>query len=324
MNRLFLFSILTFFTFACDGGENEKTDSKAKMQNLDSKTIVYVLPNDGPYYDLKWYGVKTELESKGYTVKRESAGGYKNIAKQLDIIENAIVTKVAGLIIHPVNDLAVKPIVEKAISMGIPVIAENVNIQSDKLSGSVMLENAANGWELAMELTCELKGKGQILALIGPTGHEQASAMWEAASKYFEKFRDIQIIKKEYLDATSQDANKVVESILIANPYITGIYCWYVQNAIGAALAVKKLKYAPGKIKIVAKDIDPQSEILMKDDYISALLVGEPITMGRESAKLIDSIIKNKTVIRHIKMRNYMVTKELLPNIDRSGFQRNW
>jgi ribose transport system substrate-binding protein len=310
---------LIFILFA--GCKNNDTPKQKSGQASSNKTIVYILPNDGPYYDLKWYGVKSELEMRGYTVKRESAGGYKNISKQLEIIENGIITNVAGMIIHPVSDVAVVPTVEKAINQGIPVIAENVNIQSDKISGSVMLENAANGWEIAMELTSELNGEGSIIALVGPAGQEQASAMWDAAKMYFKKFSQIKIIKEEYLDANAQAAHPIIESALITEPNVKGIYCWYVQNAIGAATAVKQKGYAPGSIKIVAKDIDDQSEALMNEGYISALLVGEPITMGRESAKLIDAIIKGTSCDKHVKLRNYLVTKDLLNKIDRSGFQ---
>jgi ABC-type sugar transport system substrate-binding protein len=86
---------------------------------LTSKQVAYVLPNDGPYYDLKWYGVSTELEKLGYQPQKYSAGGYKGLKKQIDIMDNLIQKGVGAIILHAVDEKAVVPFVERAADAGI-------------------------------------------------------------------------------------------------------------------------------------------------------------------------------------------------------------
>jgi ABC-type sugar transport system substrate-binding protein len=287
---------------------------------LTSKQVAYVLPNDGPYYDLKWYGVSTELEKLGYQPQKYSAGGYKGLKNQVDIMDDLIQKGVGAIILHAVDEKALVPSVERAADVGIPVIAENVNIYSPKLAGSVQLANYQNGWELAMALVQAIGGKGKIVSLIGPPGLDVTDEMWRGAKGYLERFPGVQVVREEYLQVNVPDAEKITGAILLAHPDIDGIYAWYVQNAIGAALAVKNKGIKPGQVKIVAKDTNPQGESLLKEGYLSWLLVGEPIEMGRVSARMVDSVFKGAAYEKRVLMRNRLVGPITIDLIDRSGF----
>ena len=314
--------ICCLLIIAC--GETHKQNNgndKIQWNPNNSKEIAYVLPNVGPYYDQKWYGVKDELTKLGYNPIMYDAGGYKDTKRQIEIMDNLIQKRVAGIILHPTSSEALVNPVENAIKMQIPVIAENVKVFSDKIVANVMLDNERNGWEIAMCIVDKLKGKGDIIALVGPPGHEQAGTMWNAAKKYFSEFPGIRIIKEEYLDAKANDALKVTESLLTAYPKANAIYCWYVQNAIGAAQAVKAAGIKPNKIVIAAKDINPEGENLLKEGYITGLLVGTPIEMGRTSARVIDSILKGKPYSNLYMLSNYLVTADYVDKIKRDGFE---
>jgi len=285
-----------------------------------SKTVAYVQPNDGPYYDLKWSGVERRLKELGYQPQKYSAGGYKNVKTQADIMDNLIQKRVAGIILHSVDGNALAPYVQRAFSAGIPVIAENVDIPAPELAGSVQLANDENGWELAMALVNELKGRGNIVALVGPPGLDVTDAMWKSAKEYLARFPEIRILREEYLAVNAPAALDVTENILTAHKDIDGIYAWYVDNAIGAVQALKNRGFAPGKVKIVCKDINPQGEALVREGYLSACLVGEPILMGERSAELLDAVRKGQPMGKREVMRNRLVTLSTLDLIDRSKF----
>jgi len=156
--------------------------------NTGSRAVGYVLPNDGAYYNLKWDGVNRRLKQLGYDPQKYSAGGYKNVKAQTDIMENLIQKRVAGIILHAVDEKALIPFVERAYDAGIPVISENVEVHSSKVAGSVQLANEENGWELAMALVREMGGKGNIAALIGPPGLDVTDVMWKNAKEYLSRF----------------------------------------------------------------------------------------------------------------------------------------
>ena len=285
-----------------------------------SKTVAYILPNDGPYYDLKWSGVERRLKELGYEPQKYSSGAYKNVKAQADIMENLIQKRVAGIILHPVDGHALAPFVQRAFAAGIPVIAENVDIPAPELAGSVQLANEQNGWELAMALVNELKGEGKIVALVGPPGLDVTDAMWKSAKEYLARFPKIQIVREEYLAVNAPAALEITENILTAHPDVDGVYAWYVENAIGAVQALKNRGIAPGKVKIVCKDINPQGEALVREGFLSACLVGEPILMGERSAELLDAVRNGRPAAQRQVMRNRLVNLSTLDLIDRSKF----
>ena len=177
--------------------EGAGTATARPQWNKGSRVVGYVLPNDGPYYNLKWEGVDRRLKELGYEPQKYSAGGYKNVKAQTDIMENLIQKQVAGIILHAVDEKALIPFVERAYAAGIPVICENVEVHSDKIAGSVQLANEENGWELAMALVNEMGGKGNIAALIGPPGLDVTDTMWNSAKDYLSRFPDIHIDREE-------------------------------------------------------------------------------------------------------------------------------
>lgn len=285
-----------------------------------SKEVAYLLPNEGPYYDLKWYGVSTELERLGYTPQKYTAGAYKNVKTQTDIMENLIQKRVGAIILHAVDEKALAPFVDRAAEAGIPVVAENVEVETKSVAGSVQLANYQNGWELAQALTNAMRGEGKVVALVGPPGLEVTDEMWRGAKDYFSRFPRIEIVREEYLQVDTPEAQEATDAILTSNREIKGIYTWFVQNGIGAALSVKNAGYPPGAIKIVSKDINPQGEELLGEGYLSNLLVGEPVEMGRTSARMVDAILTEKPYNQNVLMHNRLVDSTSLKALDRRGF----
>lgn len=327
LSRIAFIVIIIVMVWGCSQNKpNNTSDTSGTSQakpawTLKSKQVAYVLPNEGPYYDLKWHGVSSELIRLGYEPQKYSAGAYKNIKAQTDIMDNLIQKKVGAIILHAIDEKALVPFVEKAATAGIPVIAENVDIYTPSLAGSVQLANYQNGWELAMALVIQMGGKGKIAALVGPPGLDVTDEMWRGAKDYLKRFPEIEVVREENLQVNVPDAQKVIDSILLSHRDIKGIYTWYVQNAIGAAIAVKNANYKPGDIKIVAKDVNPQGENLLKEGYITNLLVGEPIEMGRTSAMMVDKIFKGVPYQKKKLMRNRLVDVNTINLIDSSGFK---
>ena len=137
-------------------------------------------------------------------------------------------------------------------------------------------------------------------------------------SDYLSRFPGIHIVREEYLPVNAPDALKVMEGILVAHKNLSGVYAWYVDNAIGAVQALKNAGYKPGQVKVVCKDINPQGESLMREAYIQAFLVGEPISMGEKSAEILNAARKGTAGPKSVVLRNRLVTSKTLDEIDRS------
>src|SRR2546428_6468970 len=142
--------------------------SSVKAQEKKAKTVVVLMPNGGdPYYQNKSYGYilgKTLMEQKhpDITVNVElfDSGGYEYSDRQISQMENAIQRKVSGIVLTAANAQALIPVSKRALVAGIPVINDDVLLQSDDATMKIS-ENSLNvGRMLADYLVRRVNGKG--------------------------------------------------------------------------------------------------------------------------------------------------------------------
>ena len=79
------------------------------------------------------YGVEKEAEKAGVKLVKVDAGNDNNVSQQIGQIQDLIQRHVNVLIIGAANDDALKPIAERAVAAGIPVIGFSTPPNTDKL-----------------------------------------------------------------------------------------------------------------------------------------------------------------------------------------------
>ena len=171
-----------------------------------------------------------------------------------------------------------------------------------------------------MALARDLGGKGKIVALVGPSGLDVTDIMWMNAKEYLTRFPQIQIVRQEYLPVNAPAGLKAMEDILVANKDLNGVYAWFVEVAIGAAQAVKNAGYKPGEIKMVCMHHNSQGEALMREGYISSMLVGESKLMGETSAEVLDAIRRHVDRPTRVTLRNILLDRASIDFVDKRNF----
>ncbi|MBI5250800.1 MAG: substrate-binding domain-containing protein, partial [Desulfomonile tiedjei] len=85
--------------------------------------------------------------------------------KQIQIVEDFIVKKVAGIVLAPTDAGALVPVVERAAAAKMPVVIIDSDIETDKRVSFVATDNYAGGALAAKHMAKLLRGKGKVAVI---------------------------------------------------------------------------------------------------------------------------------------------------------------
>ena len=116
------------------------------------------------------YGVEKEAEAGGIKLIKVDAGSDNNVAQQIGQIQDLIQRHVNAIIIGAANDDALKPIAERAIAAGIPVIGFSTPPNTDKLASYIGADHYDMGRLQAECMGKAIDGKGKVAMMSFITG----------------------------------------------------------------------------------------------------------------------------------------------------------
>lgn len=284
------------------------------------KEIAVMLPAAGdPYFKMKAYGYIDEGKKAGYTVNIYDAGGYGNLQKQVSQIEDVIQRKVAGIVLVPASSDGTVPVVEKAIAAGIPVINDGIATKSDKITGFVGEPSYVMTELLAAYAADKLEGKGDLAMLSGPSGLDLTRFRVDGFKDYVNKFPEMKVVAEKFTSTATAEALTTMQDFLQSQPNIKAVYAFNGPIAIGAVQALRAAGKKPGDVLVLTTDMEPETERLIKDGWIAATVVSQPVTMARLAVQRAIEASEGKAIPKETLTQATMITKANMGVVDLSG-----
>ncbi|MFQ5914369.1 MAG: substrate-binding domain-containing protein [Nitrospinota bacterium] len=178
------------------------------------------------------YGIKEKYKNlfKDYFV---TAANF-NPMKQISDVESLLARKIDLLFIDPATEGALVGVVEKAMDMGIPVVLGSTRVQTDKFVTWVTRNNEQAGVLYARWMVKKLKGKGNVIVLMGFAGSSYAEDVLRGVRKVLRANKEIKEVGLCNCNWSPVKAKKAVEAFLQRTPRIDGIISDGGQMALGA------------------------------------------------------------------------------------------
>lgn len=264
-----LLVIFLLLTFGC----NYQINSQEKTENITSKTqisfpvtkisselfqteikatkhwkIAYILktsPKEPYWRDVK-KGAETAALDFGVNitiVSPEPPQTTEFVEDQIMLMANLIKTgRIDGIIIGLADSIRLVPVVEKAISKGIPVIAMNAPLNSDKILTFVGFDNFAAGKSIGEFVVKKLAGKGKVLILDGAPNHDNSIARRQGFIEGL-KTGNMRIIATESANWEQSEARSISAKWLKNFHEVDAIIAGNDSMALGASQAVEAANY---------------------------------------------------------------------------------
>jgi len=209
-----------------------------------------------------------------------------DVARQITIMEGLIAKRVAGIAIAPNDPTAVVPVINRAVSAGIPVVTFDSDAPESQRLAYVGTVNTAAG-KLAGETLAKLINEKGTVAI--STGGLGALNLNERVAGFRGAIKAYPAIKEVDIQTNNDDeelATAVAESVLARFPDLTAFFGANAPGAPGAARAAKQSGKV-GKLKIVGFDDTPICLQFIKDGVVDATVAQRPYDMGYRCIKIL-------------------------------------
>lgn len=234
-----------------------------------------------PHFISMAWGYISQAEKMGVKAILFEAGGYKNLDRQLQQVEDLITTPVDALCLVPVDFNGSVPMVQAALKKRVPVINVNVMTAGKEVVTRIRSDDEEIGRMQAEQMSKRLNGKGNVLILAGPAGTSWAVGRSKGFEEYMKaKFPNIKILEKRWLDSDPAAGMKEMEDALQAYPNIDAVMTGSDMLGLGVGQAI----FAAGKAgKIILTTSDSQVDCIkaIKEGKVTVTVVQSSATMGQ-------------------------------------------
>lgn len=212
---------------------------------------------------------------------------------QIRVVENFITRRVDGIVLAPLDDRALVPVVREAMGRKIPVVIIDSDLRWQKYISFVATDNYRGGVLGARRLGALLGGKGNVMIM----RYQEGSASTVKREAGFldtikKEFSGIKVVSSnQYGGATAASSYKKAELLLQRFGQVDGIFCPNESTTFGMLRALQDAGLA-GKIKFVGFDSSENLAQALKEGQIHGLVLQNPFKMG---------YLGVQTMVRHLR-----------------------
>jgi len=282
--------------FAAIGCKQKETDRQGYRIAVIPKGTTHIF-----WKSIHAGAVKAEQEFQALGVDAIWKGPLKEDDResQIRVVEDFITRGVSGIVLAPLDDVALRGPVREAVNRSIPVVIIDSGLESQDYVSFVATDNYIGGRKGGERLAQILGGKGKVVLL----RYQEGSASTMNRERGFldvlkEKYPDIKVVSSnQYGGATTETAYRASENLLepLRMPdgrlTIDGIFCPNESTTFGMLRALQGSGLA-GKVKFVGFDSSERLVQALQSGQIHGLVLQDPINMG---------YLGVKTMVRHLQ-----------------------
>lgn len=299
----------------CDRGAKPSTQATGGSTLL--KIAVIPKATSHEYWKAVHAGaLKAEAELDGVQIVWKGPPREDDRNDQIGVVENFINAGVAGIVLAPLDDVALLNPVRQAMKSGIPVIIMDSGLKTapgEDYVSYVATDNDAGGRQAARRMGEILSGKGNVLVLrysqgSASTGQREEGFIEELAAR----FPGIRVVSSDqYAGVTNDEAFDKAQNLLEKYPDLDGIFGPCEPVIAGVLRALHEAGRA-GKVKVVGFDRSEKLLAGLKAGQVHGLVLQDPINIGYLGVKTLVAHLRGEQVAERIDTGSRVATPENL------------
>jgi len=243
-----------------------------------------------PYWFTEGEVAKATAESLGYTANVSAHKGDTNTESTL--IDTAITNKSVAIILDPANADGSVGAVKKAVDAGIPVLLVNAEINQEGVAKAQLVSNNAQGAAIGAQQWVEMVGdKGSYVELFGNPADNNAATRSNGYETVLSQYPDLKKAAQEVANWDRTQGYQKMQSMLQANPDISGVISGNDEMALGAIAALKEAGKLD-KVKVGGFDGSPDAVAAVKAGEMQYTVLQPVAVFSAEAVKQADKLIK--------------------------------
>jgi ABC-type sugar transport system substrate-binding protein len=198
-----------------------------------------------------------------------------------------------GLLIAPFDSNRLAPVIEKAVAAGIPVVAMDTPVNSDRALTLVAFDNASGARAVGEWVVVKLGGRGRVLLLDGPPDQQNAI---DRKSGFLAGLRtgDIDVLNAKSADWEIEPARAIMAGWLKKYPRIDAVLAANDNMALGAARAIAEAKRRG--IVVTGFDASEEAKAAIREGRMAATVDQAPGDQARLAIQLLIERLESGTL----------------------------
>jgi ribose transport system substrate-binding protein len=241
---------------------------------------------------------------------------------QISVVEDFISRKVSGIILAPLDDLALREPVEIAVRAGIPVVIIDSDLRSDAFISYAATDNYLGGRMGAKRLAEILGDRGKVIMLRCFEGSASSTAREQGFLDEMATRKGMTVVSSnQYGGATVETAYRASENLIgplkgeRGTLTIDGIFTPNESTTFGMLRALQDAGVA-GKVKFVGFDSSTKLVEALGNGQLQGLVLQNPFAMGYEGVKAMAAHLRGEKVPKRIDTGVFMATPENMRQSD--------
>ncbi len=254
--------------------------------------------------DIRWVGPEKEDDRQ----------------QQIAVVDNQVLDQVSGIVLAPLDAMALRRPVRDAVNRSIPVIIIDSDLyESEDIYTSFIATDNRKGGQIAGRKMGEfLRGSGNVVLLRYMEGSASTHNREEGFLEALREFPEITVLSDEqYAGATRALGQQASENLLIrfkdaaGQLTVDGIFCPNASSTYGMLQALRRHRLA-GEVVFIGFDSDEPLVQGLEQGEVAGLVVQNPFMMGYLGVKAMLDHLSGVPVEKRIDTGVAFVTRENL------------
>jgi ribose transport system substrate-binding protein len=264
-----------------------------------------------PFYRSMTAGFRSAAKTYGWNVVVSDSNF--DPSKQIANIESLIARHVDAIVVSPGDANALIPAYKAASAAGIPVfsIANDIGPGGKKYEKAFYgVDQAGISAERTQYLARVLKGKGQVIAIRGPSPIYFVGQDKIGYHRVMSKYPGIKtVFDQNAKDLTADEGLRLAQDAFTAHPNAGGVWVENDDLAVGVA-RVMRANGKAGKIPLVSMDGSPQAfDLIAKGALTFTLALPTYLWAQKYSALIRQVIVSHKAIPKVVFGPHFGVTR---------------
>ncbi len=275
------------------------------------KVFVMVPKGVHPYYEPCYEGFTNAAAKYGVKTEYRAAKAFE-VPQQVEIIENLIARRVAGIALSALDDQGLVPVIKEATAAGIKVITFDAPAPSSAALTYIGTMNETAGYTAGEALIQQMNGEGEVAVLQGGLGAPNLNDRFRGFEKALkEKAPNIKIVAREDEQGKMDLTVNKTEALLEAHPKLKAIFSVSAEGVPGAVAVLKERN----KSNIILAGFDDLPDTLagIRSGLVKFCVAQRTFKMGWLSIEKLLDATAGKPLPKQIDTGVLIVTKE---NVD--------
>jgi ribose transport system substrate-binding protein len=214
----------------------------------------------------------------------------EKLSQQLSMLETFVNDKYSAITFSAIDRDAPKPIIEKAVAQGIPVLVMDSDSTGSKRAMYIGMSDFDAG-KSAGEAAKKIMGKGKVVGLVGYATAQNAQDRIAGVKAAFEG-SDLELVEVLLDDIKPEVALSNAQTAMQKYPDLAGFITFYSYDGPAACQAVKTAGKS-GEVKIVAFDAEPATQLCTADGTVQAMIGQRVYFYGYLSGLIMHAMVCN-------------------------------